>query len=82
MPAKRPVMFYFYDRSDFVPSDPREYRVNAARCAELAVAARSHQLKVALVELSKNWEKLAISLEGVFSILDEIEVTKSGVGDS
>jgi hypothetical protein len=51
-------------------SDPRECRENAARCAELAVAAKAKHLKIVLVELSRSWEKLAIDLENV---LDTIE---------
>jgi len=45
--------------------DPRGCRENAARCAELAVAAKGKHLKVILVELSRSWEKLAIDLENV-----------------
>jgi hypothetical protein len=50
--------------------DPRGCRENAARCAELAAAAKAKHLKVMLVELSRSWEKLAIDLE---SVLDTIE---------
>ena len=52
--------------------DPKECRRNAARCAELAVTASTPQLKA--MELSKNWEKLAIQLKDAFAqIDDEIE---------
>jgi hypothetical protein len=53
-----------------MPDDPRACRENAARCAELAVAAKAKHLKVMLAELSPKWEKLAIDLE---NILDTIE---------
>jgi hypothetical protein len=53
-----------------VQGDPRACRENAARCAELAVAAKANHLKVMLVELSRSWEELAIDLENV---LDTIE---------
>jgi len=53
-----------------MPGDPRACRENAARCAELAVAAKAKHLKVMLAELSTKWEKLAIDLENV---LDTIE---------
>jgi hypothetical protein len=43
-----------------MPGDPRECRKHAACCAEMAVAARTPQLKATLLELSRNWEKLAI----------------------
>ena len=67
-----------------MPADPREYRRNAARCAELAVSARSEQLKAALLQLSKNWEHLAIDLENRdlenrVGMLDEVEVVRSEI---
>lgn len=57
-----------------MPGDPKECRRHAARCAELAVAARAPELKSALLGLSKNWENLALSLEDIQGVLDEIEV--------
>jgi hypothetical protein len=48
-----------------VPGDPRECRMHAARCAEWALMARTEELKAACLELSKNWENLAISLEKI-----------------
>jgi hypothetical protein len=62
-----------------MPTDPREYRRNAARCAELAVSARSEQLKAALLQLSKNWEHLAIDLENRVAMVDEVEVVSSEI---
>jgi hypothetical protein len=59
--------------------NPKEYRRHAARCAELAVSARSEQLKAALLELSKNWEHLAIDLENGAAMFDELEVVSSVV---
>jgi hypothetical protein len=53
-----------------MPGDPRACRENAARCAELAVAAKAKRLKVMLAELSRSWEKLAVDLE---KVLDTIE---------
>jgi hypothetical protein len=44
-------------------------RKHAARCAEIAVAARTPQLKAAFLALSKNWENLAIQLENAFAQL-------------
>jgi len=52
---------------------------NAVRCAELAVSARSEQLKAALLQLSKNWEHLAIDLENRVAMLDEVEVVSSEI---
>jgi hypothetical protein len=57
-----------------MPGDPKECRKHAARCAELAMTARSHELKAALLELSKNWESLAISLEALKGMVGESEV--------
>ena len=57
-----------------MPGDPKECRRHAARCAELAVTASTPQLKGTFLELSENWEKLAIQLENTFAkIDDEIE---------
>jgi uncharacterized protein Yka (UPF0111/DUF47 family) len=53
--------------------DPKECRKHAAHCAEMAVAARTPQLKAMFLELSKNWEKLANQLENAFALLDQSE---------
>jgi len=62
-----------------MPGDPKDCRRHAARCAELAVAARTPQLKAAFLGLSKNWEKLAIQLEDTFAKLAEDEALRSNV---
>jgi hypothetical protein len=62
--------------------DPKECRRNAARCAELAVAARTPQLRTTFLELSKNWEKLAIQLEDAFAKLTESQAIRSNVRES
>jgi hypothetical protein len=56
-----------------MPGDPRECRERAVRCAEFAGYARSAQLKATFLEMSKNWEKLAIQVEGAFAELSESE---------
>jgi hypothetical protein len=58
--------------------DPKECRSNAARCAELAAAASTPQLRTTFLELSKNWEKLAIQLEDAFAKLTEGESVRLG----
>jgi hypothetical protein len=58
---------------------PKEYRRHAARCAELAMAARTPQLKATFLGLSKNWEKFAIDLEDAFGRGTEAAVARSGV---
>jgi hypothetical protein len=58
---------------------PKEYRRHAARCAELAMVARTPQLKATFLGLSKNWEKFAIDLEAAFG---GAAVASSGVRQS
>jgi len=65
-----------------MPGDPKECRKHAARCAELAVAARTAQLKAAFLGLSKNWEKLAIQLEDAFAQLAESQDIRSRVQET
>jgi hypothetical protein len=57
--------------------DPKEYRKHAARCAELAVSARTPQLKTAFLGLSKNWERFAIELEDAYGRLEEAKAIRS-----
>jgi|307.fasta_scaffold302597_2 hypothetical protein len=65
-----------------MPGDPKEYRKHALRCAQLAIAARTPQLKAMFLELSKNWEKLAIQLEDAFARICESEAIRSNVRES
>jgi hypothetical protein len=44
------------------------------RCAELAASAKTQQLKATLLELSKNWVRLAESLETTLALMDEDDV--------
>ena len=52
-----------------MPGDPKECRLRAMQCAELAAKARGETLKSSLLELSKNWEKLAADLERTEALL-------------
>jgi hypothetical protein len=54
--------------------DPNECRLHGMRCAELVEAAKTQQLKTTLLDLSKNWIKLAESLERAQALLDEHKV--------
>ena len=54
-----------------MPANPKECRLHAMRCAELAATAKSQQLKATLLELSKNWVRLADSLETTLALMDE-----------
>jgi len=54
--------------------DPKECRLYAMRCAELAATAKTEHLKATLLELSRNWVKLAESLETAHALLHEDKV--------
>src|SRR4051812_14753648 len=56
-------------RKGAMSKDPREYRLYALQCAELAAGARTPQLKATLLELSANWVKLAGDLEAAQAVL-------------
>jgi len=51
--------------------DPKACREHASRCAELAHDAKTPELKLILIDLSKNWLKLAIELEQAAALLSE-----------
>jgi len=57
--------------------DPRECRRHAARCAELAMFARTSQLKATFLGLSKSWETFAIELEDAFGRREEVKILRS-----
>jgi hypothetical protein len=46
-----------------MPGDPKECRLYAMHCAEWAEVAETQQLKTTLLDLSKDWIKLAETLE-------------------
>jgi hypothetical protein len=56
-----------------MPGDPKECREHASRCAELAVKARTPQLRATFLELSKELGEIAIQLEDLFAKLAESE---------
>jgi hypothetical protein len=57
-----------------MPANPKECRLHAMRCAELAATAKSQQQKATLLELSKNWVRLADSLERTHALMEEDHV--------
>ena len=62
--------------------DPREYRMYAFQCAELAAEARTPQLKATLLELSANWTRLATSVEAAQALLaQDVDETATGAPD-
>jgi hypothetical protein len=54
--------------------DPKECRLRAMHCAELAASAKAASLKATLLRLSKEWEWLAVSLETTQALLAEGDV--------
>jgi hypothetical protein len=54
-----------------MPGDPRQCRIYAVQCAQLASSSITVHLKMTLLELSKNWEKLAFDLERTQALLLE-----------
>jgi hypothetical protein len=46
-----------------MPSDPKECRSNARRCAELAADVREPTLRATLLTLAQSWTRLALELE-------------------
>jgi hypothetical protein len=53
--------------------DPRQCRMYAVQCAQLASSSIAVHLKMTLLELSQNWEKLAFDLERTQALLLEDE---------
>ena len=65
-----------------MPGDPKECRKNAVRCAEIAVIARTPEMRAKFLQLSKIWETLAIELENAFAQLAETEDIEANVRES
>jgi hypothetical protein len=57
-----------------MPDDPKECRLRAMHCAELAKTAKTPQLKATLLELSKTWIRVAESLEKPHALMAEADV--------
>jgi hypothetical protein len=57
-----------------VLGDPKQCRLHALRCAELASTVKTEQLKATLLQLSYNWVRLAESLENTHALLYEHDV--------
>lgn len=58
-----------------MPSDPKECRQRASRCAELAEQTADPELKAVLESLVERWLKLAADLEHAQALRDEREPT-------
>jgi hypothetical protein len=55
-----------------MPGDPDECRRHAARCAELAITAKSRELRLLLLEAAK-WNAFADDTERIQALLAEDE---------
>ena len=55
--------------------NPKEYRMYALECAEMASRERAPRVKALLLELSANWTKLAVSFETARDLMDADAVT-------
>ena len=53
-----------------MPGDPKQCRISARRCTELAVRAKDPKLKKKFLDLAGKWTKLAIGLEMVQALTD------------
>ena len=60
--------------------DAKQCRLHAMRCAELASKAKPQELKETLLDLSKNWVRLAESLEKTEALLEDDKIhSRSGL---
>jgi hypothetical protein len=57
-----------------MPGNPREYRAQAQRCAELASEAKDPQLEKTFSELARSWSKLAVELEKAQVFRDDLPI--------
>jgi len=55
-----------------MPGNPTDCRQRARRCAELAMTARTPELRSMLLGLSSNWQNLAADLERTHVLLSEV----------
>jgi len=55
----------------------KECRTHAAHCAELAMVARTPQMKATFLALSKNWETFAIEFDDAFRRVEETKIIGS-----
>jgi len=54
-----------------MPGDPKEYRAHAARCEELAKTADTPEHTRILLNLAKQWRRLADQLDYTQAALNE-----------
>jgi hypothetical protein len=56
-----------------MPNDPKECRMQARCCADLAFTAATPQAREHFASLAKSWIKLALELEGAKAFLDALD---------
>jgi hypothetical protein len=52
-----------------MPGDPKECRLHAAHCRDLAVQANNPSAKEAFTKLAEHWDRLASELESAQAFL-------------
>jgi hypothetical protein len=57
-----------------VLGDPKQCRLHALHCTEMAAIVKTQQLKAALLQLASTWVQLAESLEKTQALLYEHNV--------
>jgi hypothetical protein len=57
-----------------MPGDPKQCRLHALHCIEMAATVKTPQLKTTFLDLSKSWVRLAESLEQNHVLTDEDDV--------
>ncbi len=55
-----------------MPGDPRECRLRAVKCLELAQRANSQAIKDNFVNIAATWQRLANQLEAMRALLEKI----------
>jgi hypothetical protein len=57
-----------------MPGDPKQCRLHALHCVEMAATVKTAQLKATFLDLSKSWVRLAESLEQNHAVMDKDDV--------
>jgi hypothetical protein len=67
-----------------MPGDPKEARVHAANCMQLAATANSPTLQKTFADLAKQWNKLANELDDAHALLkalNELDLKEATTSD-
>ena len=55
-----------------MPGDPKDCRQHAANCMQLAESAISPDLRQRLIDLAKQWDRIAVELEDTQALLNTL----------